>query len=57
MSHVWIYQKDKNSYLSLMNDMCGGPSINEETADRLNVNFCGPAMEVWVQVGYWYSFD
>jgi plasmid maintenance system antidote protein VapI len=56
MSGVWIYQKDKNNYISLMNDMCGRPSINQETADRLNVNFCGPAMEVWVQVGYWYSF-
>ena len=57
MSHVWIYQKNKPSYISLMNSECGGPVINEETEDRLNVDFCAAAMQVWVQCGYYYSFS
>jgi hypothetical protein len=57
MSYVWIYQKNKESYVSLMNSECSEPVIHEETDDRLNVDFCDPAMRVWVQCGYYYSFS
>ena len=57
MSGVWIYQKNKNDYISLMNQQCGGPHIHQETADKLQVDFCGSAMQVWVEVGYWYGFE
>ena len=58
MAGVWIYQKNKQSYIDLMNSECGSPPhIHEETQDKLKVDFCDPAMRVWVQVGYWYGFD
>jgi hypothetical protein len=57
MSGVWIYQKNKQDYINIMNEECGGPHIIEETADKLKVDFCSPAMSVWVSVGFWYSFD
>jgi hypothetical protein len=39
-----------------MDMYCGGPHILQETEDKLQVDFCGSAMQVWVAVGYWYSF-
>jgi hypothetical protein len=57
MSGVWIYQKNKQSYIDLMNMECGGPLIHQETEDKLQVDFCNAAMAVWVQVGYWYGFE
>lgn len=57
MYGVWIFQKDKNSYVSLMNEECGRPDILQEKEDKLQVNFCNAAMTVWAQAGYWYSFN
>lgn len=57
MYGVWILQKDKGSYVFIMNSECGQPSILQETEDKLQVNFCDPAMRAWVQAGYYYSFD
>ncbi len=48
MIYVWIYQK---------NNECRGPVIHEETDEKLQVDFCEPAMRVWVQCGYWYGWD
>ena len=55
MSNVWIYLKDKNSYIMLMNQMCEGPQIQSEKDDKVLVDFCHSAMSAWVQAGYWYS--
>lgn len=57
MANVWIYQKNKQSYINLMNDECGGPVIHKETEDKLQVDFCGPAMTVWRQAGFWFSLN
>lgn len=57
MHGVWIYQKNKESYIGLMNEECGGPQILQETEDKLQVNFCNAAMQVWVQAGFWYGFE
>jgi hypothetical protein len=57
MSNVWIYQKDKQFYISIMNSECSGPHIIQETEDKLQVDFCSAAMSVWVQAGMWYGFD
>ena len=57
MSGVWIYQKNKQDYINIMNEECEGPHIIEETADKLKVDFCSSAMSVWISVGYWYGFE
>ena len=57
MQGVWIYQKDKDAYINLMNEECGGPQILQQTQDKLQVNFCNAAMQVWVQAGFWYGFE
>ncbi len=56
MHGVWIYKKDEETYISLMNEECGGPQIIREEDDKVQVNFCAPAMQVWVEAGYWYDF-
>ena len=56
MSGVWIYQKNKKAYIDLMNMECGSPHILQETEDKLQVDFCQAAMQIWVQAGYWYGF-
>jgi hypothetical protein len=56
MYGVWILQKDKTAYISLMNSVCGQPHIRQETEDQLQVDFCGEGMQIWVQTGYWYTF-
>lgn len=57
MIYVWIYQKNKEEYISLMNIECGGPVIHKETDEKLQVDFCDAAMRDWVQCGYWYEWD
>ena len=57
MNGVWIYQKDKKSYMDIMNIECGSPEIVQEKEEKLQVNFCSAAMTVWVQAGMWYSFE
>jgi hypothetical protein len=57
MVYVWIYQKNKEDYIHLMNIECGGPVIHKETDEKLQVDFCDPAMRDWVQCGYWYGWD
>lgn len=57
MVYIWIYQKNKDSYISLMNSECGGPVIHQENEDKLQVDFCNAAMRVWVQCGFWYGWE
>lgn len=57
MQNVWIYQKNKDSYIMLMKSECNSePRIHQETEDKLQVDFCDAAMRTWVQAGYWIGF-
>lgn len=55
MQNVWIYQRDKKTYMDVMNIECGSPEILQETDDKLLVNFCHAAMQLWVQSGHWFE--
>lgn len=57
MSGVLIHSTDRTNYINIMNECCGGPHIKEDLGDTLLVDFCASAIEVWVEVGYWYSFQ
>lgn len=57
MVGIWIYQNDKESYVSLMNEECGGPVIRTENEEKLQVDFCSAAMQVWVECGFWYGWE
>jgi hypothetical protein len=58
MVNIWIYQKDKQAYISAMEIGCNsGPSIKEETEDKLKVDFCQAAMQLWVQSGHWFGSE
>lgn len=51
----WIYKKDRDTYINLMNDQCGGPHIMEEAGELLHVQFCAAAATTWHMAGYWFQ--